>query len=424
MNILSPGEKIKYYRKLYKLKQKDICKDIITPAMLSYIENGKYNLSEEIAEKLVIRINLLVNEVSKEISIESILSSTDDQLSNYINKIKLNIKSLSNKNIKEIYDVFDKFPNIDKKIKIITVISSFSIQNKLKINYEKLLKNNLIEILENKLFHFLPLNILLLQRINIDKGDYNKNLELYYTISKTLKGKNEIMGHIFFNFALSFQKENIPQNSIKLYNQALNFFRKEEKITNCLINISVCHSLIGNYEKELEIIKTIDTFNLSSHKRIVNIGNLLSCYINLKNSLGVKLAINKLENAVATIHNSNYLYQSFYCLGKGYVFLEDRFNGMKNFEKELSLPFNTTNPQFFISKIKEIILELLNIYHFADINKFKNLEKYIFMIPYESLDVNFTLSISKTYCKVYTKENALNFFDILQKSYVKKIKNE
>lgn len=414
MDILSPGEKIKYYRILYKLKQKEICKDIITPAMLSYIENEKYQLSEEIAEKLTTRINLLVNDSSRRITTESILASEESQLDNYLYQVKLNIKYISTKSIKELYSIFNQFPNINKKIKIITAILSFSINKKIKLDYEKLLLENINDILENQLFSLLPINLLLIQRINIDKGDYKKNIELYYSLKKLLKGKNEIIGHVFFNFALSFQKENVPKTSIFLYNKALCFFRKEEKITNCLINTSICHSLAGSYEKELEIIKTLDTFNLSLHKRIVNMGNLLSCYINLENELGVKISLNKLESAIATVSNLECLYQSFYCLGKGYIYLNDRLNAMKNFEKELGLPFNSTNPQFFIVKIKEIILELIKIYHPSEIKKFKNLEKYIIMIPHESLDVGFVLSLSKKYCEVYSKQDTIRLLQTLQ----------
>lgn len=87
---------------------------------------------------------------------------------------------------------------------------------------------------------------------------------------------------------------------------------------------------------------------------------------------------------------------------------------MKNFEKELTLPFNTANPQFFISKIKEIILELLKIYQSAELKKFKNLEKYILMIPAESLDVKFILFISRKYCEVYSKQDVLNLLNNLE----------
>lgn len=91
--ILSPGEKLKFLRKMYKLKQEDISGDYISRAMVSNIERGFSRLKKDKAKIFVDNFHKKVNDVDVNyVTVEWLLESETDQLlrilENYKEKLR------------------------------------------------------------------------------------------------------------------------------------------------------------------------------------------------------------------------------------------------------------------------------------------------------------------------------------------------
>ena len=124
----------------------------------------------------------------------------------------------------------------------------------------------------------------------------------------------------------------------------------------------------------------------------------------------------KIESLLNSFKDIGYKkYQSYYCLGRAYLMLEDRYNAMINFEKELQLGIGENGDNFFIDQYEFCIEQLVNIYNDSDINKFRKLESYIFVIPNEMFNKDFFIKIVVRFLKVYSKKESIQFYERMNK---------
>lgn len=415
--VLSNGEKIRYYRKKYKIKQNELYSGIMSQSMLSFLEQDKYQLSKEFAILLADRINNYIQNINEKITPEYLLRTKNEEVENYFKeKILLNIRggNVDNNQVDYLISILEKNEFISEKIKIYTVIGNYFMKNRVNYPVSKILEVAINDSINFGYFDFFSILVLQLQRLYYLNSDYESTVQFYYKIINLLPKKNkEIMGHIYYNFALAFRFENKTRIAIFLYEKANSFFTKETKIINCKNNLGICYSLENNYNKALDIFLHLNEYSLSDYQRTVNYSNLLLCYIELNENISIKLTIDKLEKLIEEIPN-NLRYQSYYCLGRAYRTLDDRYNAMINFEKELNLPIDPNNNHFYIKKYKECIEYLIEIYNENDLEKFKKLEIHILKIPSKYLDVNFFFNICKNFVIVYYEKEYIKLLEKLQ----------
>ena len=98
-NITTSNEKVVALRKEYYLSQEDLAGDELNRTLISYIENGRINLTAKSAEKIVRSVNLIfeARNVDKELKVEDLLVVYDDEVRDIIAEYVVIIKMLIEK---------------------------------------------------------------------------------------------------------------------------------------------------------------------------------------------------------------------------------------------------------------------------------------------------------------------------------------
>lgn len=403
MEILSVGEKIRYFRKKYNIKQKDLCQNIMSPSMLSFLEKGKYDLNAEFAILLSDKINTYINNAEDKLTPQLLMESKEEQLNRHLKDaiLKIGKKEIKKNEIESYISLFSQFEFTPQKIKAYTLISGYIIKNKIDYNTIPLLESALYNSANIPYYKFLLILILQLERVYLLENDFDSIIKLYYKTNAIIpENGKEILGHIYYNFALAFQRKNKTKFAITLYEKAKKYFVKESKLFFCINNLGICYFVEKNNDRALTLYLEVNSFNLSNYNKVMNYSNLLLCYIELNQKTSIKITKNKLKNLLCEI-SPDLRYQSYFSLGKAYIKLKDRYNAMLSFETEINLPFDLNNNHFFLEKYKESIIYLTKLYNMKDISKFKTLEKFIFQIPNELMDKAFILNILEIYLKVF-----------------------
>ncbi|MBU3180855.1 helix-turn-helix domain-containing protein [Clostridium psychrophilum] len=109
MKFLTSSEKLKATRKYLKMKQKDLVDENLTRGLISMIEIGKREISNNVAIKIYAKFEQKAKELNIELKIDSayLLRSPSEDAELYcLKKLK---KINKDKEIKEIIEIADKF---------------------------------------------------------------------------------------------------------------------------------------------------------------------------------------------------------------------------------------------------------------------------------------------------------------------------
>lgn len=179
---------------------------------------------------------------------------------------------------------------------------------------------------------------------------------------------------------------------------------------------------INEYEKSKQIILELLENNLSDIERAKCYTNLIMNAVYTKEYLCIKITIPKLEVLLSLLRDLNIKkFQSYYCLGRAYILLEDRYSAMINFEKELNIGVGDNKNHFFIDQYEYCIEQLVNIYNISEIEKFKKLEKNILAIPKDIFNRDFFIRVSIFFLKVYSHKEFFSFYEKINKKLYEKI---
>lgn len=419
MYPMTTGEKLRHYRKTYKIKQVELYSGIMSQSMYSFIEKDKYQLNQENAEMIIKRINEIIEKPQEKLSVNLLLRKKEEEIRIFFNqniRLKIRSKEIEKITIDYMTSLIDFVENKNDKFLYLLIIS----------NYCMRIKNTswCINIINNVLDHSEKYNsfkqfivfILHKQRINSIENKYEDTIKLYHKCKnaiENLKNDSEIRSMVYYNFALAFQRKNNIAEAIVLYKESMKKFKEKDRLFSCTNNLGICLYKQKKNKEAINIFLRSQQYIHTAYQKAVNYSNLLLCYIELKKEFSIKITKDKLETIIEEVPAS-LRYQSYYCLGKAYISKNNRYSAMINFEKEISLPLDPNNSQFYINKYKECILFLIKIYNTNDIHKFKKLEKMIIKIPKQYMDVNFIFSILEVYLDVYNKEEC--------KEMIKKLK--
>lgn len=382
MEILSPGEKLKKIRKEYGISQKKLTQGIISITMLSYIENDKLLMSEKISAQLCNRLCEMAGNTI--LTPQELFYTKEEQTKKIIETIIKNLSNYSIEEFKEAKIPIDKYTHSNETIKFNAIVGSY-IYNKFQTLGDALFF--LESVLEDAVVtnsNFLPMIILQLQRGYNKSNHWKKTINLFKNINFNKIKEKEIKGYILFNFGLAFHKKQNYEKALEIYKESYSLLKKQIAKESCLNNAGYCYILKKNFSEAIDYFLFSLKKNDSPYNTTLCYSNLILCGIETNNLTLIKTTIPKLEKSIELVSKDK-KYQSYMCLGKGYSYLNDRYNSMINYEKELELGLNITGHHFLIDKYIFTIIQLLKIYESYDLDRLKKLEKYIYLIPKEAI---------------------------------------
>lgn len=112
MDFLTTAEKLKATRKFLKMKQEDLVDENLTRGLISMIEIGKREISNNVAEKIYNKFKLKAIKLDIELKIDSdfLLRTPSEDAKLYCTKKIHEINTDEDiKDIKEIIEIADKF---------------------------------------------------------------------------------------------------------------------------------------------------------------------------------------------------------------------------------------------------------------------------------------------------------------------------
>lgn len=137
--ILTPGEKIRYIRTRYKIRQHEITGGKITRNLISIIENDKANLTTQVADIIATNINLTCKEkgidfqTTADYLLEDVRTQVMKVANNYMGYLEQNEKSINDdfdEKVNEIEQLLMKYDTFEAKVKVNSKIAAIYLKNR------------------------------------------------------------------------------------------------------------------------------------------------------------------------------------------------------------------------------------------------------------------------------------------------------
>ena len=236
MEILSSGEKIKRLRLEIGLKQNELTDNQITRSLISMIENGKRNLSEDSAIIIAKKLSFFYKNLGKQISAEFLLESEQQQASKYILQ-QLNYLSA----------IVNDYLNYDPQYIEEFFVSLFDLASKWSLLDEysevMILRGNL----HQKYFKYREALL-----------DYFESLEHYISV-KNYDKISRIYGLIGSCFLKQFNVDQALLYYNKAYTTALekNILSIDNARKYSLFNIILCYKKLKKFDLALQTLRSL-----------------------------------------------------------------------------------------------------------------------------------------------------------------------
>lgn len=406
MEILSINEKIKMIRKRFKINQKDLVNSVCSRTNLSNIENGKTNVTEELAKKFCDRVNFILKEkqIQEQISFDWLIESVESQVKKYVDTLIINYVKNQEIDIDVAKRVFLKHEIIDQKIRLFAVLGSTELNVKKNYNLSCEYLEYILPLMRNYESKFKDLVLFQLQRLYIRFEQYSKITTLFsQSFINNYNPEIEMKSYILYEFALAFKMTEYYETATEIYELIMGNFSNKHINIRVKNNCAVCYNRLENFEKaDKMFLETIEETD-ENESRVKSYTNMLFHADKRKDKLIVNSIINKIETIAGTLNRSQ-LFQAYYCIGKAYLDIGNRLKAKNAFEKELALGMHLHEKQFFIEKYKRAIIELLKIYNYTEKRKLENLQKKILEIPFSYLDKTFISNVLFYFNQAFSKQ--------------------
>jgi len=308
MIFLTTAEKLKSTRKYLKMKQEDLTDENITRGLISMIEIGKRDMSNNVAVKLVEKFKKRAKELDiiLEIDNDFLLRSPSEDAELYcLKKLK---EVTTNTDILEIIEISKKFDLLNIKAIAYSELGEYYFNNK---NYNEAFLN------------------------------YNNSIDIFKSISQ-----NEKIPYIYLKIGLC-------QALLLNYSEALSFFNLSEQyakiykdktiLKRTIYNSAKCYVALKKIDIALKYIETFLTFCNKKEDYISYINaNILkaNCYETISNfNTAIQIYHNLLnENIDSNNASLGYIYNN---LGLAYLNKNDFSNSLKYFNKAEKFRINT-----------------------------------------------------------------------------------
>lgn len=374
-NILTPGEKIKYIRKTFKIRQEDLAGDTITRNLISIIENNKANLTENVAKILTNNINNICKKrkinfsTTKDYLLENTLTQAKKIVNDYIDYIY----NLSLDEIDELYDILNEidlflksFATEDDKARLYIEIG-----RKFKLNkeYVQAAKYYLkaFEIANSDKFSNHALYMLGLCSIYL--ANYTEAIYLHTRLLR-IDEKKSYYFYTKFNIALCYKKLNNYSETLSILDELINEF-PDLKVSNpdsyidTNLLIGVCLNQTGCYNKAIDIYTDLLGFIDKDFIRqeLVILINLSEVYMNIQDFKNLKNTCDLITDKLITNSHCLEEYESeiYISLAKNFIFLNDNNTARHLLSKTLN-SLKDGNSLIYLENLEEFFTLTLELY--------------------------------------------------------------
>ncbi|CUU50895.1 helix-turn-helix domain-containing protein [Clostridium beijerinckii] len=408
MKFLNSAQKLKSTRKYLKMKQEDLVDEKITRGLISMIEIGKRELTNNVASKLIEKFKKRAQELNiiLEIDIDFLLRTPNEDAELYCLKKLREVNK--DTDIYEILEIANKFNLLNIKAIAYSELGEYNFNNK---NYNEAFfsYNNSIDIFKNikpnDKIPYLYLKIGLCKAILLNYTEALSFFNLSEQYSKIYNDKITLKRAIY-NSAKCNVVLNKVETALKNIEIFLTLCNKTEDFTS-YINANIlkanCYEAIMDFNTAIAIYKyllneIIDPNN-SSLGYIYN--NLGLAYLN-KNDFNNSLKyFNKAENFRINIDPGNL---SHTIIEKSDVFIKQGLyaNAIKLIESGLKLADSNDDYEYLVKGN----YKLIHIY--GSINDYSNLKKVCLNIITLLTELNKSIELVSIYTKlaiIYLDEN-------------------
>jgi tetratricopeptide (TPR) repeat protein len=300
MKFLTSGEKLKSTRKYLKMKQEDLVDENITRGLISMIEIGKRDLTNNVALKLVEKFKKRAKELDIvfEIDHEFLLRSPNEDA--------------------ELY-CFKKFKEIneDKDInKILEIAEKFNLLNIKAIGYSEL-----GEYFFNKK--------------DYDEAfiNYNNSIDIFKNLKQTEKIpyfylKIGLCKGMFLNYTEALSFFNLSMHYAKLYNDTVIMKRSIYNCAKCYVALNKIEDALRNIDIYLTLCNKKEDFTSYINANILK-ANCYEFIENFNTAIDIYIALLN-QNMDSNNSSLGYIYNN---LGLAYLNKNDFNNSLKYFDK-------------------------------------------------------------------------------------------
>lgn len=429
--IQTPGEKIKEFRKQYKIKQYELCGNDLTRNLLSMIENNKATLTDNMKHILIENLkNLCIEKkIQTNFSIESLFESEENQVLKLYETITWDIK---NNNIES-----DRSENI---IHFINLLHKYGLKKELANLYKEFGDSYIKKNDHQKSYFYYLKSLETIQSILT----YDYNL-LFHVINNIMvcciKMKNFSQVTEYANLAYFYIPKMTHEQSYKIHFNTILAYKNLSYYESALLeiqNLEVSHSkfleenisknislkmILGNiytcqneYSKSLDIHKKLlDLVKPELELYIIELLNIIEIYIKLKDRKSVLFYLEQVIKLIPDYKNTLrpvriceiYLY-----IGNAYQFLED-FCISKEYYLESFALLKETKEYFILDNLLLNVFSLIKVtkdYNLLNSIKIQYLELYALHLIEDS---NLTLKLMDLYISFNDYKNIKDIIDFV-----------
>lgn len=381
--------KIFQIAKAHRITQKELACKGISASYLTKIKKGHNPFKEKHIPLLVDSFNRIFKErnIDKIITIEELYITPQQELDQLVNKSIID-KSIYSKEKQEEIELFEQKKEVHS-CKYRYIIAKY---NQKMGKREKAL-NIYYDLLNHfscsAFFYSILIEIIRLEKI---QNTYEIYLKYQKKINKALY---KIKALLAYNIGVNLLRT-------KKWNKAISCFRvliDMQKITkhyyHSYNNLGICYQNLGEYEKAIEYFKK--SVSDPTNYKILKICyvNILSCAKEMKYEPLIINTLKKLETILKNLEEEVF-YQTYWNIGRVYLFLKDEIKAIEAFEKEISFKINLHNTSFNIEKHLDSIKSLVILYGRTPLKQEK-LIKHIKQIELKYLNSEFIIYILKYY---------------------------
>ncbi|UUV19013.1 tetratricopeptide repeat protein [Fusobacteria bacterium ZRK30] len=375
--------------KEYKIGIKELENPKMTLALLYKVRSGKTPLKPKYLPCLVTSLNKIFQErnINKIITIEDLYITPQQELDKLVNNSLIG-RTIYSKEKQEEIELFGREKEIHScKYRYIIAKHNQKIGKKeeaLKIYYDLL--NNFHC---SNFFYSILIEVIRLEKIGL-------TYEIYLKYQKEINlAPYKIKAYLAYNTGVNLLRTKKWNKAISCFEVVVNMQKITKPFYYSYTNLGICYQNLGEYEKAIEFFKK-SVSDPTNYKQLkICYVNILSCAKEMKYEA---LMINTLKKLEITLNSlkGEIFYQTYWNIGKIYLYLKDKVKAVEAFEKEIAFKINFNNTSFNIEKHLDSIKSLVILYGRKPLKQAK-LIKHITQIEFKYLNSEFIMSILKYY---------------------------
>ncbi|MGB6129930.1 MAG: tetratricopeptide repeat protein [Psychrilyobacter sp.] len=381
--------KIFQIAKAHKITQKELACKGISASYLTKIKKGHNSFKEKHITLLVDSFNRIFQErnINKTVTIKELWITPEKELDQLIIESLIN-KTIYSKEKQEEIELFGREKEVHS-YKYRYIIAKY--------NQKIGKKEKALNIYYDLLNHFSCYDIfysVLIEIIRLEKIELTYKIYLKYQ-KKIDRAPYKTKALLAYNIGVNLLKTKKWSKAISCFEIVIDMEKITKHYYHSYNNLGICYQNSGEYEKAIEYFKkgVSDPTNYKELK--ICYVNILSCAKDMKYEILMMSSLKKLETILNNLEGEVF-YQTYWNIGKIYLFFKNKEKAIEAFEKEISFKINLDNTSFNFEKHLDSVKYLITLYGNNPLKQQK-LIKHIKQFELKYLNSEFIVSILKYY---------------------------